>query len=172
VDTYRVCGTCRGERDQMRTFWVAFKAALRELSSALFLSPRRRDARRFAYRMFGDSLRTSRLREKFLDCPVEHRRIIRTTNGIPPKAGELRRRVKPMSTFRDVGSCWRLMPVPVRLQTVVNAHKLQDFAVSRFLPNGSLRPHGAATRRCAPGSPFAHAKQTSLMFPLSRERLG
>jgi transposase-like protein len=45
----------------------------------------------------------------FLECPVEHHRVIRTTNVIPPKAGELRRRVKPMGTFPDMSSCKRLI---------------------------------------------------------------
>ena len=48
----------------------------------------------------------------FLKCPVEHHRIIRTTNVMAPKAPlfrELKRRVRVMGTFPDMGSCRRMI---------------------------------------------------------------
>ncbi len=44
----------------------------------------------------------------FLECPVEHHRIIRTTNVIERLFRELRRRVKVMGTFSDTPSCKRI----------------------------------------------------------------
>ena len=46
---------------------------------------------------------------RFLQCPVEHHRIIRTTNVIERLFREFRRRLKPMGTFPDMGSCKRLI---------------------------------------------------------------
>lgn len=46
---------------------------------------------------------------RFLECPVEHHRIIRTTNVIERLFRELRRRVKPLGTFPDISSCKRLI---------------------------------------------------------------
>lgn len=44
----------------------------------------------------------------FLDRPVEHHRIIRTTNVIERLFRELRRRVRVMGTFPDTASCKRI----------------------------------------------------------------
>jgi putative transposase len=46
---------------------------------------------------------------RFLQCPVEHHRIIRTTNVIERPFQEFRRRLKPMGTFPDMRSCKRLI---------------------------------------------------------------
>jgi putative transposase len=45
---------------------------------------------------------------KFLQCPVEHHRIIRTSNVIERLFRELRRRVRVMGTFADTASCKRI----------------------------------------------------------------
>lgn len=45
---------------------------------------------------------------RFLECPVEHHRIIRTTNVIERLFRELRRRLKVMGTFSDTASCKRI----------------------------------------------------------------
>jgi transposase-like protein len=44
----------------------------------------------------------------FLNCPVEHHRIIRTTNIIERVFKELRRRLRVMGGFSDVKSCKRI----------------------------------------------------------------
>jgi len=45
---------------------------------------------------------------QFLKCPVEHHRIIRTTNIIERLFRELRRRLRVMGTFSDAQSCKRI----------------------------------------------------------------
>jgi len=45
---------------------------------------------------------------RFLECPVEHHRILRTTNVIERLFRELRRRLKVMGTFSDTASCKRI----------------------------------------------------------------
>ncbi len=45
----------------------------------------------------------------FLNCPVEHHKIIRTTNVIERLFRELRRRIKVMGTFSDTPSCKRIV---------------------------------------------------------------
>jgi transposase-like protein len=48
----------------------------------------------------------------FLECPVQHHRIIPTTNVMAPKVPlfrELKRRVRVMGTFPDMGSCRRMI---------------------------------------------------------------
>jgi len=45
---------------------------------------------------------------RFLDCPWEHHRIIRTTNVIERLFREIRRRLKVMGTFSDTASCKRI----------------------------------------------------------------
>lgn len=45
---------------------------------------------------------------RFLQCPLEHHRIIRTTNVIERLFKELRRRLKVMGTFSDTASCKRI----------------------------------------------------------------
>jgi putative transposase len=42
---------------------------------------------------------------KFLQCPVEHHRIIRTSNVIERLFREVRRRVRAMGTFAYTASC-------------------------------------------------------------------
>ena len=42
---------------------------------------------------------------RFLECPIEHRRIIRTTNVTERLFREVRRRVRVMGTFADTTSC-------------------------------------------------------------------
>ncbi len=44
----------------------------------------------------------------FLQCPLEHHRIVRTTNVIERLFRELRRRLKVMGTFPDSASCKRI----------------------------------------------------------------
>lgn len=44
----------------------------------------------------------------FLQCPAEHRRIVRTTNYIERLIREIRRRTRPMGSFADRSSCDRL----------------------------------------------------------------
>ena len=44
----------------------------------------------------------------FLNCPQEHRRLVRTTNYIERLIRELRRRTRPMGAFADRPSCDRL----------------------------------------------------------------
>jgi putative transposase len=45
---------------------------------------------------------------RFLQCPVEHHRIIPTTNVIERLFRKLRRRLKLMGTFSDAASCKRI----------------------------------------------------------------
>jgi len=45
---------------------------------------------------------------RFLECPSQHYRIIRTTNVIERLFRELRRRLKVMGTFSDTASCKRI----------------------------------------------------------------
>ena len=45
---------------------------------------------------------------QFLKCPVEHHRIIRTTNIIERLFKELRRRLRVMGAFSDADSCKRI----------------------------------------------------------------
>ena len=44
----------------------------------------------------------------FLNCPVEHHRLVRTTNVIERLFRELRRRLRVMGTFPDTASCKRI----------------------------------------------------------------
>ena len=45
----------------------------------------------------------------FLDCPVEHRRKVRTTNAIERAFREVRRRTRPMSCFQNTASVDRII---------------------------------------------------------------
>lgn len=45
----------------------------------------------------------------FLDCPLEHRRMVRTTNAIERCFREVRRRTRPMSCFNNNASCERII---------------------------------------------------------------
>lgn len=45
----------------------------------------------------------------FLDCPPEHRRIVRTTNAIERCFREVRRRTRPMTCFNNNASCERII---------------------------------------------------------------
>lgn len=44
----------------------------------------------------------------FLDCPPEHRRLVRTTNAIQRCFREVRRRTRPMTCFNNNASCERI----------------------------------------------------------------
>lgn len=44
----------------------------------------------------------------FLDCPAEHRRMVRTTNAIERCFREVRRRTRPMTCFNNNSSCERI----------------------------------------------------------------
>jgi transposase-like protein len=45
----------------------------------------------------------------FLDCPSEHRRMVRTTNAIERCFREVRRRTRPMTCFNNNASCERII---------------------------------------------------------------
>ena len=45
----------------------------------------------------------------FLDCPPEHRRMVRTTNAIERCFREVRRRTRPMTCFNNNASCERII---------------------------------------------------------------
>ena len=45
----------------------------------------------------------------FLDCPPEHRRMVRTTNAIERCFREVRRRTRPMTCFNNNDSCERII---------------------------------------------------------------
>lgn len=45
----------------------------------------------------------------FLDCPQEHRRMVRTTNAIERCFREVRRRTRPMTCFNNNASCERII---------------------------------------------------------------
>jgi transposase-like protein len=45
----------------------------------------------------------------FLACPVEHQRLVRTTNAIERCFREVRRRTRPMSCFNNNASCERII---------------------------------------------------------------
>lgn len=45
----------------------------------------------------------------FFDCPSEHRRAVRTTNGIERCFREVRRRTRPMTCFNNNASCERII---------------------------------------------------------------
>jgi len=45
----------------------------------------------------------------FLDCPPQHRRMIRTTNAIERCFREVRRRTRPMTCFNNNASCERII---------------------------------------------------------------
>lgn len=45
----------------------------------------------------------------FLDCPTEHRRMVRTTNAIERCFREVRRRTRPITCFQNNASCERII---------------------------------------------------------------
>jgi transposase-like protein len=45
----------------------------------------------------------------FLDCPPEHRRMVRTTNAIERCFRAVRRRTRPMTCFNNNASCERII---------------------------------------------------------------
>lgn len=45
----------------------------------------------------------------FLDCPSEHRRMVRTTNAVERCFREVRRRTRPMTCFNNNASCERII---------------------------------------------------------------
>ena len=45
----------------------------------------------------------------FFDCPIAHRRMLRTTNAIERCFREVRRRTRPMTCFNNNASCERII---------------------------------------------------------------